>query len=98
MTLGYNIGSALNPASDFGPRLIAYAIGYRQTQVFVDPWWIYGPWAATLVGSLVGCAMYDSFVFVGSESPVNYRYPPTIRKKMQKKGRQALNKLSNSRD
>lgn len=96
MTLGLNIGSALNPASDFGPRLIAYAIGYRQSNVFRDCWWLYGPWVATIVGSFAGCAIYDSFVFVGSESPVNYRYPPTIRKKMEKKGRQMLDKLTPS--
>lgn len=96
MTLGFNIGSALNPASDFGPRVIAYAIGYRQDRVFVDPWWFYGPWAATIVGSFIGCAIYDSFVFVGSESPINYRYPPTLRKKMGRKGRQVVNKVRNS--
>ncbi|KAI1865348.1 uncharacterized protein JN550_008396 [Neoarthrinium moseri] len=89
-TMGFNIGSALNPASDFGPRVIAYAVGYRHANVFSDPWWIYGPWAATLVGSFIGCIVYDSFVFVGSESPVNYRYPPTIRKKIQKKSRQIM--------
>ncbi|KAK9781172.1 hypothetical protein SCAR479_04993 [Seiridium cardinale] len=96
MTLGFNIGSALNPASDFGPRLIAYAVGYRQTHVFVDPWWIYGPWVATLVGSFIGCIIYDGFVFVGSESPVNYRYQPTMRKKIEKKGRQVINKIRES--
>ncbi|ETS80025.1 hypothetical protein PFICI_07554 [Pestalotiopsis fici W106-1] len=103
MALGFNIGSALNPASDFGPRLIAYAVGYHQDTVFKNPWWFYGPWAATFVGSILGCVIYDTFVFVGSESPVNYRYPPTIRRKIEKKGRQikqkghqVLNHLSSS--
>jgi aquaglyceroporin related protein, other eukaryote len=105
MALGFNIGSALNPASDFGPRLIAYAVGYHQDSVFKDPWWFYGPWAATFVGSTLGCVIYDTFVFVGTESPVNYRYPPTIRRKIEKKGRQikqkghqVLNHLSSGND
>ncbi|KAI2604685.1 aquaporin-like protein [Hypoxylon sp. NC1633] len=72
-TLGYNIGSALNPASDFGPRLVAWAVGYRGPEVFQTGWWFYGPWLATLVGSFIGCALYDGFIFVGSESPINYR-------------------------
>ncbi|KAI1333554.1 aquaporin-like protein [Xylariaceae sp. FL0016] len=74
-TLGYNTGSALNPASDFGPRLIAYAVGYQTRDVFRNGWWIYGPWLATLAGSIIGCSIYDSFIFVGSESPINYRIP-----------------------
>lgn len=41
--LGYNTGSSLNPASDFGPRVVAYAVGYRTPEIFSDPWWIYGP-------------------------------------------------------
>lgn len=87
-TLGFNVGSALNPASDFGPRVIAYAAGYRQANVFRDPWWIYGPWLATLVGSFIGCALYDGLVFVGSESPVNYRYP--VRRRMRRPGRKVM--------
>ncbi|RBR08468.1 uncharacterized protein FIESC28_10268 [Fusarium coffeatum] len=82
-TLGYNIGSALNPASDFGPRVIAYAVGYRQENVFHSGWWFYGPWAATLIGSILGCALYDSFVFVGSESPVNFRFDKRVKKLLQ---------------
>ncbi|KAI0141621.1 aquaporin-like protein [Xylariaceae sp. FL1272] len=74
-TLGYNIGSALNPASDFGPRVIAYAVGYRGPAVFSTLWWLYGPWLSTLAGSVVGCSIYDGFVFVGSESPINWRLP-----------------------
>ncbi|KAK7752273.1 hypothetical protein SLS62_005809 [Diatrype stigma] len=77
--LGYNTGTSLNPASDFGPRLIAYAVGYRTPEVFSDPWWIYGPWLAALAGSLGGCVLYDSLIFVGSESPVNYRVPKALR-------------------
>ncbi|KAF5021107.1 hypothetical protein F66182_6866 [Fusarium sp. NRRL 66182] len=83
-TLGYNIGSALNPASDFGPRVIAYAVGYRASNVFHSGWWFYGPWAGTLVGSVLGCIFYDSFVFVGSESPVNFRFNPRLKSRAKK--------------
>lgn len=80
-SLGYNIGSGPNPAADFGPRLIAYAIGYREPNVFHSMWWLYGPWAATLTGSLVGCSIYDGLIFVGSESPINYRVPERFRRR-----------------
>ncbi|KAI0473692.1 aquaporin-like protein [Xylariaceae sp. FL0804] len=74
-TLGYNTGSALNPASDFGPRVVAYAVGYRSSDVFESGWWLYGPWLSTIAGSIIGCSVYDGFIFVGSESPINYRIP-----------------------
>lgn len=83
-TLGYNIGSALNPASDFGPRVIAYAVGYRGHEVWQTHWWIYGPWIATIIGSILGCILYDGFVFVGSESPVNYRPSEGLKKRTKK--------------
>lgn len=74
MTLGYNTGAALSPASDLGPRLVAYAAGYRGPYMWSTGFWAYGPWAGTLCGAVVGCTMYDAVVFVGSESPVNYRW------------------------
>ncbi|KAM0541889.1 hypothetical protein ACHAPJ_013035 [Fusarium lateritium] len=83
-TLGYNIGSALNPASDFGPRVVSYAVGYRESNVFHSGWWFYGPWAATVIGSILGCVLYDSFVFVGSESPVNFRFEPELKNRFKK--------------
>ncbi|OJD36249.1 aquaporin-like protein [Diplodia corticola] len=74
MTLGSNTGVALNPASDFGPRLVCLMVGFN-TDMFTERgfWWLWGPWAATGCGSIVGCSMYDSLVFVGSESPINYK-------------------------
>ncbi|KAI0015228.1 aquaporin-like protein [Xylariomycetidae sp. FL0641] len=83
-TLGFNVGSALNPASDFGPRIIAYAVGYHTDKVWETGWWIYGPWAATLAGSVIGCSIYDSFIFVGTESPINYRIPERYRQRAKK--------------
>ncbi|KAI1464087.1 aquaporin-like protein [Daldinia caldariorum] len=80
-TLGYTIGSALNPASDFGPRVVAWAVGYRGPEVFQTGWWFYGPWLATLVGSIIGCAIYDGFIFVGTESPINYRIKGGVKKR-----------------
>ncbi|KAK7414107.1 hypothetical protein QQX98_007050 [Neonectria punicea] len=84
-TLGYNIGSALNPASDFGPRVVAYAVGYRESNVFQSGWWFYGPWLATLVGSCLGCAIYDGFVFVGTESPINFRFNMALKDRLRNK-------------
>lgn len=85
MTLGYNTGVALNPASDFGPRLVCLMVGYN-TNMFTEMglWWLWGPWVATVVGSVAGCTVYDSFVFVGSESPVNYRLPEKTRNRLKR--------------
>ncbi|ROW08325.1 hypothetical protein VMCG_03010 [Cytospora schulzeri] len=43
MTLGYNTGAALSPASDLGPRLVALAAGYQTDDLFKTGWWAYGP-------------------------------------------------------
>lgn len=63
--------AAMNPARDFGPRLVALWAGYG-TDTFTTGWWIHGPWAGTLSGAGAGATLYDAFVFVGAESPVNY--------------------------
>jgi aquaglyceroporin related protein len=83
-TVGYNVGSALNPASDFGPRVVAYAVGFREPNVFKSGWWFYGPWLGTVVGSILGCVIYDGFIFVGSESPVNYRPSPELKARVKR--------------
>ncbi|KAI0389457.1 aquaporin-like protein [Xylariaceae sp. FL0594] len=83
-TLGYNVGTAINPATDFGPRVISWAVGYQAPEVFSTGWWIYGPWLSTMAGSIIGGIIYDGFIFVGSESPVNYRVPEKWRKRAKK--------------
>ncbi|KAB2576821.1 putative membrane protein [Lasiodiplodia theobromae] len=85
MTLGFNTGVALNPASDFGPRLVCLMVGYK-TPMFTERgfWWLWGPWGAAVAGSVVGCCMYDAFVFVGSESPINYKMGSDIMERLEK--------------
>ncbi|OAQ60710.1 glycerol uptake facilitator protein [Pochonia chlamydosporia 170] len=73
LTLDRNTGSALNPAADLGPRLVTLGVGYGRSTVFGDVWWIVGPWAANFAGSVLGGAIYDGLIFVGTESPVNHR-------------------------
>ncbi|TVY38554.1 putative membrane protein [Lachnellula occidentalis] len=73
MAFGYNTGGCMNPARDLGPRAVAAIVGYGG-RVFTDwhAWWIYGAWGATVSGGLVGGLLYDAFIFVGGESPINY--------------------------
>jgi aquaglyceroporin related protein len=73
LALGSNTGSALNPAADLGPRLVTIGVGYDKAEVFGDVWWVVGPWAANMAGALIGGALYDGCIFVGSESPINRR-------------------------
>ncbi|OTA82928.1 hypothetical protein M434DRAFT_400856 [Hypoxylon sp. CO27-5] len=93
-TLGYNIGSALNPASDFGPRVVTWAVGYRGPETFHTWWWFYGVWIGTLLGSIIGCVIYDSFIFVGTESPINYRMKRGFWKRFGKGSRKGSRKGS----
>lgn len=74
MTLGYNTGGALSPSSDLGPRMLAQAVGYQTDHLWSTGWWAYGPWGGTLSGAVIGCTLYDAIIFIGSESPINYRW------------------------
>ncbi|RFU77495.1 mip transporter [Trichoderma arundinaceum] len=71
-------GAALNPSRDFGPRLALLALGFT-SELFTNPYWFYGPWAGTLLGSFMGAFLYDFMIFTGGESPVNYPLDRTQR-------------------
>lgn len=84
MAFGFTTGGCFNPARDIGPRLVAWIAGYGSTTfTAMNYWWIWGPWCATISGALFGGAVYDVFIFVGGDSPINY--PPRRRKKAAKK-------------
>ncbi|KAK2601877.1 hypothetical protein QQS21_004564 [Conoideocrella luteorostrata] len=85
MTFSYQTGAAFNPSRDFGPRLALLALGYPGN-LFSNPYWFYGPWAGAVSGAMIGGLMYDSMVFTGGESPVNYPLERT--KRAMKKGGQ----------
>jgi len=69
MAWGTNAGYAINPARDFGPRLMSYFTGYGEA--FRDQngdfyWWV--PIVGPLVGALVGALLYD--LLVGRQLPL----------------------------
>lgn len=78
MTFAYQTGAAFNPSRDFGPRLALYVMGYSN-DLFLNPYWFYGPWVGALSGAFMGGFLYDFFIFTGGESPVNYPLERTQR-------------------
>ncbi|XP_060676580.1 aquaporin-9-like isoform X2 [Hemiscyllium ocellatum] len=62
MSMGSNSGYAINPARDFGPRLLTLAAGWG-TEVFTAGngwWWI--PIVAPMVGAVLGALVYELLV------------------------------------
>ncbi|XP_072346693.1 aquaporin-3-like isoform X2 [Scyliorhinus torazame] len=62
MSMGSNSGYAINPARDFGPRLLTLAAGWG-TEVFTAGnswWWI--PIVAPMVGAVLGALAYELLV------------------------------------
>jgi glycerol uptake facilitator protein len=59
MSFGAMHGYAINPARDFGPRLVTVVAGFRNNGMTDGSrvWWI--PIAAPLLGGLIGAAIYD---------------------------------------
>ncbi|WP_432056628.1 MIP/aquaporin family protein [Streptomyces sp. bgisy022] len=63
LTFGTNAGYAINPARDFGPRLLAYFEGWGDIafpgsfEWFSGYWWI--PILGPLVGGVIGVLVYD---------------------------------------
>jgi glycerol uptake facilitator protein len=67
MSFGANAGYAINPARDFGPRLLTYLEGWGRlafpgslSGAFSGYWWI--PIVGPLIGGVVGVFVYDLFV------------------------------------
>ncbi|KIW39369.1 uncharacterized protein PV06_09145 [Exophiala oligosperma] len=74
LAFSYNTGTCLNPARDFGPRLLIWATGVGDGNVWTMAtyWWAWGPWGSTIAGGVIGAGIYDLFIFVGPESPINF--------------------------
>ncbi|MFD6024671.1 MIP/aquaporin family protein [Streptomyces griseoluteus] len=67
MSYGANAGYAINPARDFGPRLLTWVAGWgslafpgSEAGQFSGYWWI--PIVGPLIGGLVGIFVYDLFI------------------------------------
>jgi glycerol uptake facilitator protein len=70
MSYGPNAGYAINPARDFGPRLLAYFGGWGQVAMpgtyhsvglnFTGYFWI--PIVGPLIGGVIGVVIYDLFI------------------------------------
>lgn len=79
---GMQTAYCINPARDIGPRLVTWWAGYgREVWNFRSQYWLWVPWCATLSGGLMGCIIYDSLIYTGSESPLNRRWDWPWRKK-----------------
>ncbi len=59
MSFGGMHGYAINPARDFGPRLLTVAVGFHNNGLTDGRWdWIV-PIAGPLLGGLIGAGLYD---------------------------------------
>lgn len=66
MSFGANAGYAINPARDFGPRLLTWLAGWQSLAFpgdsgwFSDYFWI--PIVGPLIGGVIGVLVYDLFI------------------------------------
>lgn len=80
-TLGAQTGYGLNGVRDMGPRLVTWWVGYgTEVWTFRNHYWLWAPWIVCPLGALLGCFLYDLFVYTGTDSPLNkpFRLPPFL--------------------
>ncbi|KAJ7694888.1 aquaporin-like protein, partial [Mycena rosella] len=69
--LGAQTGFALNPARDFGPRLLSAAVGYGgEVFSFRRQYWLWTGVLAPVMGAQVAALFYDAFLYTGTEGAV----------------------------
>ncbi|KAE9005309.1 hypothetical protein PR003_g17263 [Phytophthora rubi] len=62
MSFGMNTGYAMNPARDFGPRLLTYVVGYGSKVWTADNYYFWIPICGPLVGGVIGAGLYTFLV------------------------------------
>uniref|UniRef100_H3HCB8 Aquaporin n=1 Tax=Phytophthora ramorum TaxID=164328 RepID=H3HCB8_PHYRM len=72
MSFGMNTGYAMNPARDFGPRLLTYAVGYGSKVWTADSYYFWIPICGPLVGGVIGAGIYRLLV------QVQHPHEPTL--------------------
>src|SRR5919206_411836 len=62
MSFGANAGYAINPARDFGPRLLAWFTGWGQVAIPGIHSYFWVPIVGPFVGGVLGAIIYDIFI------------------------------------
>jgi len=70
-SFGMQTSFAINPARDFGPRLVTAIFYGRNVWSFRHQYWIWAPILGPFCGAVAGVGVYDLLVFTGPESRIN---------------------------
>jgi glycerol uptake facilitator protein len=62
LSLGGLTGYAINPARDFGPRLVAYFCGWGSAVFSSHGWYFWIPIVGPLIGGIAGIWLYDLLI------------------------------------
>jgi glycerol uptake facilitator protein len=62
MSFGANAGYAINPARDFGPRVLAWLTGWGQVALPGVHNYVWVPIVGPIVGGVIGAIVYDFFI------------------------------------
>lgn len=69
---GMETGYALNPARDFGPRLLTSMVGYgKDVYIYRNQYWLWCPIIAPFLGAQFGTIFYDAFLYNGEDGKFN---------------------------
>ncbi|KAI0033889.1 aquaporin-like protein, partial [Vararia minispora EC-137] len=70
--LGLNTSFAINPARDFGPRLMTSIVGYGESVwAYRHQFWLWCTVCGPLAGGLVAGGLYDALLYTGADSVFN---------------------------
>lgn len=69
---GMQTAFALNPARDFGPRVMTAMVGYgRAVFNYRSQYWLWCTTFAPILGALAAAAVYDVLMYTGGDSIIN---------------------------